>query len=405
MLLTLSSAWAGPMDLGGQFSVSESGATTYSVPIQAPPGTGGIEPKLALSYNSQAGNGLLGVGWSLSGLSAVTRCPRTIAQDGAKGGINFDANDRFCLDGQRLVAISGAYGADGTEYRTERESFSKVISYGSAGSGPAWFMVWTKAGHILEYGNTADSRIEAQGKSSARVWAINKISDTKGNYLTFSYTEDNANGDYIPTRIDYTGNSGAGLGPNNSVRFVYEARPDSVPGYFAGSLVKSMQRLTTLQTYAGTTLAKEYRLAYASSPSSNRSRLTSLTECALPDNSCKPPLSLTWSEFGAYSFGSGSSWTSLAASFLADVNGDGRADMVAQQSDGLYVVLATGTGVGSSSRWVSSFGSSQSYSDQNVTPIFLLDVNGDGLADAVGFASDGVYVALSNGTGFGTATK
>jgi hypothetical protein len=53
-----------------------------------------------------------------------------LAQDGVRGSINYDANDRFCLDGQRLVAISGTYGADGTEYRTEIESFSKVISRG-----------------------------------------------------------------------------------------------------------------------------------------------------------------------------------------------------------------------------------------------------------------------------------
>ncbi|RTL57720.1 MAG: hypothetical protein EKK46_02610, partial [Rhodocyclaceae bacterium] len=46
------------MDLGGQFSVNETGAATYTVPIQVPPGTAGIEPKLALSYNSQTGNGL-----------------------------------------------------------------------------------------------------------------------------------------------------------------------------------------------------------------------------------------------------------------------------------------------------------------------------------------------------------
>ncbi|RTL50439.1 MAG: hypothetical protein EKK46_13350, partial [Rhodocyclaceae bacterium] len=100
-----------------------------------------------------------------------------------------------------------------------------------------------------------------------------------------------------------------------------------------------------------------------------------------------------------------SSWGSLVTSFLADVNGDGKADFIAQQSDGLYVALSTGTGLGASTKWVNGFGYSQGYSDQTTTPIFLLDVNGDGLADAVGFASDGVYVALSNGAGFGSPTK
>src|ERR1051325_5647321 len=83
----------------GSFRVSESGAATYTIPIQVPPGVAGMQPQLALTYNSQAGNGLLGMGWSLSGLSAITRCPRTVAQDGVKGGINYDWEDRSRPDG------------------------------------------------------------------------------------------------------------------------------------------------------------------------------------------------------------------------------------------------------------------------------------------------------------------
>ena len=72
----------------GQFAVSPpSGAAQYSIPIWTPPGIRGVQPSLALVYNSQSPSGILGPGWSLAGLSAITRCNRTYAQDGAAAPI------------------------------------------------------------------------------------------------------------------------------------------------------------------------------------------------------------------------------------------------------------------------------------------------------------------------------
>ena len=183
----------------GALSVDRTGAATYQIPIQVPPGTAGIEPSLSLVYNSHQGNGSLGVGWALAGLSAIDRCPRTEAQDGVHGGIGYDSNDRFCLDGERLMVVAGTYGADGAEYRTEVESFARLTSHGTAGSGPAWFEVETKSGNRIEFGNTADSRIEGYGRDEARRWALNRITDSAGNYMTVSYVE--KNGQVYPDRI------------------------------------------------------------------------------------------------------------------------------------------------------------------------------------------------------------
>jgi len=200
------------------------GATPGSSAVNqntAPPGTAGMVPRLALSYDKQVQNDLLGVGWSVSGLSLIQRCGGTIALDGVKGGVNYNADDRFCLDGQRLVVINSDVAVPGcpantesTEYRTEKESFTKIVSYRDStftGIGPQFFKVTSKSGTLMEYGVSNDASIKAQGKTTVRLWALNKIHDTKGNYLTISYFEGNANGEFRPIRIDYCGKAAAAL--------------------------------------------------------------------------------------------------------------------------------------------------------------------------------------------------
>ncbi|MEZ5584273.1 MAG: SpvB/TcaC N-terminal domain-containing protein [Candidatus Competibacteraceae bacterium] len=215
----------------GEFAVDESGAAQYTVPLAVPPATAGMGPALVLRYNSRSGNGLLGQDWTLGGLSVVTRCAPSFGQDGFVGGISFDENDRYCIDGQRLIAISGTDGSDGTEYRTEIDAFTKVISHGQQGNGPAWFEVWTKSGQHMRYGFTEDARIEAHGRDDVRLWAVDRITDTAGNYLTVNYIENDAEGSYRPDSILYTGNEQINLLPYNKVHFDYESRPDITTSY------------------------------------------------------------------------------------------------------------------------------------------------------------------------------
>lgn len=368
--------------------VDGSGGSTYTVPIPVPPGTAGMAPSISLGYSSQNGNGQLGVGWALSGFSAITRCPSSLAVDGVVGVVNLDAADRFCLDGKRLVKIgTGNYGADSTEYRTEIETYTKVVSYAAAGTGPAWFKVWTQAGLIMEYGNSGDSRIEAVGSATVRQWALNKVSDRSGNYYAISYTENAASGEFSRSRIDYTGNANASLAPYNSIQFSYETRPDP-DTYFEGpAAVKQEKRLTSIKTYADTTLVKDYRLTYDNSSISGKSRLASLTECA-GDGICLNPLTFTYSAGGGGISQAGSTATSLgnlaapstATTILkGDFNGDGVQDV--------WISDAAGNGR-------ACFGPAFSQCTTTwhhgaIRQIYALDFNGDGISDLAVHSSSG----------------
>ena len=387
----------------GSFSASESGAATYAIPIRVPPGIAGIEPSLAITYNSQGGNGLLGVGWSLSGLSAVTRCPMTYAQDGVRGGVNFDWNDRFCLDGQRLVAISGTYGADGTEYRTERESFTRVISY----SSPAyvgWFKAWTKAGQTMEYTAFVDNATA----TSRMLWGLSRVQDTVGNYLNVSYVADTANHVHYPSRIDYTGNARNGQAPANSVRFEYEGRLDAPTLYQAGTGMREPMRLSRVRTYVGEMLVREYRLAYDNAGAVGRSRLVSVTECEAA-GSCLPPISLQWSSSNGdgafttpvYSYPTGwdfgadpSYWQRITGDF----NGDGKTDFARVGPTYAHVFISNGDGTFSNP--VYSFPSGW---DFGANPVYWQmitgDFNGDGRTDFARVGPTYAHVFLSNGDG------
>jgi hypothetical protein len=80
-------------------------------------------------------------------------------------------------------------------------TFQKIVSFLNPETKMPRFKAWTKTGLILEYGFTPDSSVEAQGRKDVMVWAVNKIQDTKGNYLAVSYEENNDNGEYYLNEI------------------------------------------------------------------------------------------------------------------------------------------------------------------------------------------------------------
>jgi hypothetical protein len=293
---------------GGQVSVSDSGQPTFSYPLTLPPGIGGMVPQLGLLYAGGDGavNGPVGVGWSVQGISTVTRCPAIVGADGPRAGssnlgsyaVKFAPSDKLCLDGQRLIQTSAtgvvvtpfpqtndALGTSGcVEFRTEKDTYARILACGTAGSstsnGPAYFKVWTKSGLIYEYGvdpavateAVSNAQIPAQGSTVITAWAVSRVSDTVGNYMDFMYEQRTTGWGSGPSggapaqewnllEIQYTGNSANGQKPTAKVVFTYTDRPvyastsiqDRAEAYHSGSKNVSIRLLQAITTYVNWT--------------------------------------------------------------------------------------------------------------------------------------------------------
>ncbi len=68
-------------DINMSATVDQIGGASITIPIEVPAGVNGIQPDLALVYNSHSGYGLAGWGWDLAGISSIQRTGKTIYHD------------------------------------------------------------------------------------------------------------------------------------------------------------------------------------------------------------------------------------------------------------------------------------------------------------------------------------
>jgi RHS repeat-associated protein len=445
-----------------EFRVDESGAATYSVPLYAVPGTAGVVPQLTLSYSSQNGDGPVGKGWAIGGLSSISRCRATreagdfigaATPDGNPRPINFSATDRFCLDGQRLIpsgaTCPAASGMTAAALATEVDSFERVCAYtaGSATTGPSFFTVERKDGSTSWYGdrdnnnsqNRPDGYFEtnsALAPTAALTWAQTRFQDSTGNYIDYLYLENPAGagtGEHLISEIRYTGKtvlsgqSGSASAPYAKVVFNYAVRPADKwsKGYASGGTLTQSRSLSSITSCAtlgcsAPEQARHYLLTYAASTSgSNLDTLIGLQECRDSTAAvCASPTSFVWSQ-GKYEFATQES----PSGFLyvsdvgfngikyGDLNGDGRTDLINMRGGvvscpSTTIILTALSTLDGNGR--PTFPSSS----QICTPALnaergegswhLLDYNGDGRDDLFVSGPDwqGWRLHPSNGSGF-----
>ena len=396
------------------YGVSPSGAFQFSLPVVVPVGINGVQPNLSIGFSSGGGNGPLGVGWGVSGLGAISRCGKTFATNQIKVGVQHNADDRFCLNGQQLILVGGNFGANLSQYRTESDRFAKITAHGSGsinvngGSAPSYWEVVSKNGTITEYGNNPSAAFMLPGTSSIHQWKTSKVSDRYDNDYLVSYSTV----DGYPDTVIYAG--------NKSVQFNYETRPDVRTRYMVGTQITIDRRLNSIVVKNGTTEVRRYDFTFETGPVSQRSRLASITECGL-NNTCMPAIDIDWkSETKGFDSASSASdkapyimhtfhtylpvgatenkITEINHGTWADVNGDGRADQViaVKLPNGSQVIethIQTDTGWEDiHTQWElpkplrnydETITDKNKFLPREINQGQLVDVNGDGLVDVV----------------------
>ncbi|MBK6349202.1 MAG: hypothetical protein IPF50_05085 [Proteobacteria bacterium] len=157
-------------DLAGKriASIGTGGSATQYCPRIAPASSAPVlDQRVAgLACDSSRGRGLAGLDGSVTVVSTIYRGEKTVAQDGNAQGVRNAIDDGYCLDGNRLRLVGGIYGAAGSEYRTEIQTYSRLVAVGTAGNGPQSFKVDGRDGLRYYCGCTSDSRIESVGQST-----------------------------------------------------------------------------------------------------------------------------------------------------------------------------------------------------------------------------------------------
>ena len=381
--------------IDGVIDIGLLGGASYTIPIELPSGLGEMKPQLAISYNSQGKNGLMGWSWELVGISSIARVGANMYYDGFTSPLN-NGHDRFVLNGQHLMKVSsGNYGGDQTTYRTEQDQLSNIVSYHEPGiEGPASFHVYSADGNTLYYGTTNDSRALKTSNKLINLWLLKQVKDRYGNEITYHYL--NEEDEYLLERIEYSGNSSQQIPAAFSVGFQYDNRDDVNLAFYGSQPYRKKHLLTNIVIKHGESILYQYRFDYQQPIPQNGYPYNLLKEIVFcSGNQHYNPTTIQW---GANNYHINSSadvkynviTTGIenafinAIKFSGDFNGDGYSDVISVKPDdeGTFTTaeLFLNKGVGNAVRFehVNTFSL-----DPRISWINIADCDGDGRDDII----------------------
>ena len=218
-----------------EYSLTPSGAVSYTIPIDVHPDTEEFQPHLSFMYNSQQRETALGYGWNISGLSGITHVSGSIYYDGKATPLSLQ-DDKLMLDGMRLIKTgTGTWQSEQGFIRVNRESESRL-------------KVHYPDGNIAIFENSPQAPFS---------YVITSYTNRKGRSIKYTYMQAD-NLPYIRT-IRYGEVQGV---YNDSIVFNYRSIPNGITRYADGKPFKYSKLLETVSSFYKGNLWRRYRISY-----------------------------------------------------------------------------------------------------------------------------------------------
>lgn len=268
-------------------TVSPTGAKCYNVPIDIVPGRNGFQPNISISYNSQEGNGIVGMGWSINGLSCIERVNKNLFFDGENDMPELSSQDAFTLDGVRIIETSRMQSF--VNYETVTGNV-KIMGYFLTTKSLTGIVYTDKINYfkvLYPNGSIGVYRVNDQiFTKNDLVFPISSLTDINGNEIKYSYdyditglSSDNNNETFYIREIDY--GKCKDIEHFAKIKFEYEERNDQIFSLKSNRSHILRKRLKKIESYSNTDLIKYYQLTYTELDSriiSNQKGVSRLTQ-------------------------------------------------------------------------------------------------------------------------------
>ena len=295
-------------------TANNSGTANLSYPIEIPAGRQGMQPNLALTYNSGGGNGWLGVGWDIP-IPSITVETRW----GVPRYRTAWESEVYVYEGEQLLTKDGAgefrkmahrtndtlgiqrISGDVQHFPRRNEAFDSIVRHGY-GPSDYWWSVTHRNGVTDYYGKKHGVDEVDYGsvlcdpiKHNIAQWMLTESVDPSGNRVRYSYHKEsqksvafssvNSGTQIYADEISYTGHDSAEAQYHIKFNLNDNKRRDVVTNGRYGFREVTASTLCNVEVlYKDTVIRRYYFMTENSRESNFKTRLINLVRADGPEN-------------------------------------------------------------------------------------------------------------------------